>query len=136
MRLDTEATLQAEFYHACRNHGLPCVLELETPAGRLDAVILTEDRLAITDIVEVKRVAIEAYNGNTPQIQRYKKLGCPVHHLHSGIGPHALAIHIWNQRGTPVTLKHIASLSHMKKERKQARATRRLERLRENLSIR
>jgi hypothetical protein len=80
--LQTEATIQAEFYHQCRLLGLTCVLEYTTPVGRLDAVVFAEGLSAIIAGVECKRprthsgtrrneVALE----NSRQLQRYRSTG-------------------------------------------------------------
>lgn len=74
IKMISEATIQAEFYHQCRLIGLPCVLELSTPRGRLDCVILSADGLRALAIVEVKRRVMR----HTRQIQRYKGFGIPV----------------------------------------------------------
>ena len=55
MNFDNEATLQAEFYHACRLLDMTVVMELTTPVGRLDVAILSSDKLRLVAIVEVKK---------------------------------------------------------------------------------
>ena len=78
--LISEAIIQAEFYHACRLIGLPCLLELTTPAGRLDAVVVSSDFKRMLAIVECKHNE----HGKvffSRQIKRYKALGVPVYGL-------------------------------------------------------
>lgn len=140
MRLDTEATLQAEFYHACRLLEIPCILELETPAGRLDAAILNSAHTALLCIVEVKRNEYSLRNGNSPQLVRYRKLGAPVLTLTHKDNPHTLAQFIKDAAYTGTPLSHIQTLTHIKEhrrqERKASRAKRLYERWNENLNFR
>src|SRR5271169_7045453 len=75
---DAEANIQAEFYHQCKLIGLECRLEVTTPVGRLDAVILAPGLQRVLAIVEVKR---EAASFEQRQIERYKTLGVPVYGL-------------------------------------------------------
>lgn len=89
--LDSEANLQGEFYHACRLLGVQCALEVSTRAGRLDAVVLSDDRARILAIVEVKKHAFSFLNGHSSQIIRYKRLGVPVYGLHPEKCAHRLA---------------------------------------------
>lgn len=91
MNLETEATLQAEFYHACRLLNLTCVLELVTPVGRLDAAILTPDKSTLLAVVEVKRNEFSFLEGRSEQIQRYKRLGVEVYGIWIGEDAHKLA---------------------------------------------
>lgn len=90
MNLNTEANLQAEFYHACRLIGQELALEVLTPRGRLDILLLSKDRKRGLAIVEVKPKAYY-FTGCQNQIERYKKLGLPVHGLSQEKDPHALA---------------------------------------------
>ncbi len=89
--LDSEANLQAEFYHACKLLGLQCALEVSTRAGRLDAVVLSACRGRILAIVEVKKHGFAFLNGHSSQIRRYKSLGVPVYGLHPEKCAHRLA---------------------------------------------
>lgn len=72
--LRSEANIQAHFFSKCWAINLPCVLELYTPFGRLDAVIFTSDWKRILAVVEVKR----RDDFSKLQINRYKRLGVPV----------------------------------------------------------
>ena len=74
----SEANIQAEFYHECRLLGVNCLLELNTPVGRLDIAILNKDCSAIVAIVEVKR---GYFNLKSNQFERYRSLGVPVYGL-------------------------------------------------------
>ncbi len=51
----SEANTQAEFYHFARLLDLPVLLEVDTPAGRIDIAVLTTDRNGIVAVVECKR---------------------------------------------------------------------------------
>ena len=70
----TETTIQGEFYHQARLIGLKCILELHTPAGRLDVAVFSDDWSEVTAIVECKKGALYLSN----QIRKYKTLGVPV----------------------------------------------------------
>ena len=73
-KLITEACIQGEFYAACREVGVNCVLEHATPVGRLDCAIFSSDWGGIVGVVEVK-------NGRwfgSGQRERYGMLGVPV----------------------------------------------------------
>lgn len=75
-----EANTQAEFYHHARLLGLPVLLEVITPAGRIDIAVLRSDRSGIVALVECKRNGRAIY-GNSRQILRYKRIGVPVYGL-------------------------------------------------------
>ena len=138
MRLDAEANLQAEFYHQCRLIDLQLALEVTTPAGRLDAAILTPDRLNLVAIVEVKRSKLSFNEGRSRQILNYKALGVPVYGLDTTTDPKRLArsiqIQIRSLQGKPLTA--IASMVHLKVQRLALRHERKLTRLREDLALR
>lgn len=138
MRLDAEANLQAEFYHACRLINLPVALEITTPAGRLDAGILNLERNSLLAVVEVKRSKLSFNEGRSRQIINYKALGLPVYGLHAGTDPHALAATI--QRATTgqpgKLLAIIEGMTHLKEKRLAERRARKLDRLREDYTLR
>ena len=136
----SESNLQGEFYHACRMLGLEVALEVTTPAGRLDAVVLTPDRESFLAIVEVKPAAYMFQDGRRPQIQLYKRLGVPVYGLSPENDAHKLAATIkakhLGQPGTPATT--IFHMTEIKEERAMLRAGRkqaRLARMCENLNL-
>ncbi len=107
MKLENEATLQAEFYHACRLLDMTAVSELVTPVGRLDVVILSPDKKRLLAIVEVKEFEHSFIGGQSAQIVRYKRLGVPVYGLWIGKDPHRLAGNIkaavQNSEGRPLS---------------------------------
>ncbi len=74
----SEANIQAEFYHCCKQIGLNCTLEFNTPVGRMDAAIFCEHWVKLLAIVECKhnRSGIVKH---TAQIERYKSIGVPVY---------------------------------------------------------
>lgn len=75
-----EANTQAEFYHHARLQELPILLEVTTPAGRIDVAVLCADRSGIVAVVECKRGG-RPMDGKSKQIRRYKRLGVPVYGL-------------------------------------------------------
>lgn len=81
MNLNTEANLQAEFYHFAKLRGWPVVLELITNAGRVDIALLSKDRTRLLALVECKCSPIYFAGGKSAQIARYKTLGVPVYGL-------------------------------------------------------
>lgn len=74
LELLSESVIQAEFYRQCCAIGLPCTLELVTPAGRLDAAVFNKSWTMIIAVVEVKNGHRFSYR----QIARYKTIGVPV----------------------------------------------------------
>lgn len=138
MRLDAEANLQAEFYHACRLIELPCVLEVHTPAGRIDAAILNKARTHLLAVIEVKRDRSAFMDGRSQQIQSYKQLGLPVYGLAQGDDPHRLARSIAAATATAPgkTIREIMGMGHIRETRLKGKRERRIARLRENLCIR
>lgn len=80
MKLNSEANTQAELYHQARRIGLEVALEVVTPFGRLDLVVLSECRKSLHAIVEVKRTMFAGVG--TQQLLRYKQIGVPVHLFH------------------------------------------------------
>lgn len=138
MNLNTEANLQAEFYHACRLIDLPVSLEVSTPAGRLDCAILDANRTMLLAIVEVKDSPTAFLGGESLQIQRYKTLGVPVYGLSPRNDPHRLAATIKRRHQYPdgVFIATFAGQeSYVRKfraqkreEREQARAKAQLQR--------
>jgi hypothetical protein len=101
MNLNTEANIQAEFYHACRLIDLPVALEIRTPAGRVDCMVLDKDRTMVLAIVEVKDSPNAFLSGNMLQIQRYKTLGVPVYGLCPRNCAHRLAATIKRKHQFP-----------------------------------
>lgn len=73
--VQTEAEIQAEFYHQCRLVGILCRLELHTRAGRPDCIIGTKDGNKAAVVVEVKRGATRL---DHRQLARYRWLGLDV----------------------------------------------------------
>lgn len=138
VQLDTEANIQAEFYHACRLIDLPVSLEIRTPAGRLDAAVLSHDRLHLLAVVEVKRNKYQFHDGKSRQIVRYKALGVPVYGLHGDQDAHKLAATIktaeGNSPGKP--LAEISKMIFLREGRRQERLNRRVARFNENLIVR
>jgi hypothetical protein len=132
MNIRNEATLQAELFHALRLLGLFPILELDTPAGRLDLVLLSQDQSSLLAIVEVKE---HPYQFKTSQLARYRLLGVPVFTLCYSGNPHALASQLFHSTFTPVPLSHIRSQTQIKADRKMVRQSRRNERLRESLNL-
>ncbi len=132
MRLDTEANLQAEFYHECKLIGLPCSLEVITPAGRLDAVVLNAAKTQFLAIIEVKRDPVSFLGGYSTQIKRYKRLGVPVYGLSSHNDPAKLAATIKAKHfafpGVPI--EKISSQCLISQERAAEIKARRIHRLR------
>src|SRR5271154_7035683 len=131
MKLDNEANIQAEFYHACRLIGIQCVLEVFTVVGRLDAVIFNQQRTYFLAIVEVKKEQHRFANGSSKQILRYKQLGVPVYGLSWEKDPHRLAATIKakhaNDPGIAVTA--IESMRQIKGNRRQQVHERKVQRL-------
>ena len=78
MNLNNEANTQAEFYHQCRLLGVECALEVNTPFGRVDVAVLSDDRKRFLAIVEVKQQRVDF---RREQIDRYKQIGVPVYGL-------------------------------------------------------
>lgn len=74
----SEANIQAEFYHHCKNLGVVCVLEYVTPVGRLDAAVFSPNAKHLVAIVEFKRDALKV-NMQSRQMSRYQKIGVPVY---------------------------------------------------------
>jgi hypothetical protein len=101
MKLETEATLQAEFYHACRLIDLTCALEVTTPAGRVDCMILDKTKTMLLAIVEVKDSPTAFLNSSLVQIHRYKTLGVPVYGLCPRNCAHRLAATIKRKHQFP-----------------------------------
>jgi len=98
--LDSEANLQAEFYHQCKLIGQQCALEVTTRVGRLDIAVLSADRCRILAIVEAKKSHAYFANGQSAQIQRYKLLGLPVYGLSPSVCPERLAKTIQAKHGS------------------------------------
>ena len=80
--LMTEATIQAELYHQCRLMGLRAVLEYNTPVGRMDLVVLSEDGKSVVAGVECKRPTTQSgrrrnenQTANSRQMRRYQTTG-------------------------------------------------------------
>ncbi len=84
----TEATIQAEFYHACKLANLECHLEHVVPKTqqisnkgcRFDAVIVVNNRIAaIIEIKKPNRKGRDPYwYVTTPKYKRYSQYGPPV----------------------------------------------------------
>lgn len=139
IRLDSEANLQAEFYHACRLIDLPCALEVTTPAGRHDAVILSADRRAILAIIEVNPHKADFMGGRSPQITRYKSIGAPVYGLSPEKDPHRLAATLKERHANDAGVQLaaiIARRNELAARRRKERNQLRYERLKESLNIR
>jgi len=77
---NSEANVQAEFYHQCRLIGLPVALEVTTPVGRLDVAVLNATGDGCVAIVECKKAAC-MISAELGQVRRYKKIGVPVYGL-------------------------------------------------------
>lgn len=128
MRLDAEANIQAEFYHACKLIGQEIALEVTTPAGRIDCALLNPARTEITAFVEVKRQANDFLQGRSKQIQRYKLLGVPIYGLAAGYDIHALAKTLQTRHQTGKAIDDIAGMTHIKSARRQERKDARISR--------
>lgn len=136
MRLDAEANTQAEFYHCCRLLGLQCVLEVTTPAGRIDVAILTQDRLSVVAFVEVKRREASFGGGNSSQLRRYKQLGVPIYGLSEPARAMGLAATLSKlPESSAKTIAEIMAKTHIKEARKEFRKRSREMRLSENLNL-
>ena len=139
MRLDSEANIQAEFYHQARLSGLNCVLEIDTPAGRIDAAIMDESKTAFLCFIECKRDQLPR-SFHSPQLARYSKLGVPVLTLSGKQSPSALVASIAAANYRPIPIQEIAAMSHLKRERlaerKKNRLSRSLAKWSDNLNFR
>jgi hypothetical protein len=121
---DSEANIQAEFYHRARLLGLEVQMEMHTPVGRLDAAILSSDRSHLLAIVECKRYKISR---DAVQIKRYERIGVPVYILSSKYGAETLAKSLklaFSDDASGVSIEKVMS---MPKCPKKARYSRMLE---------
>lgn len=127
--LYTEANHQAEFYHQCKVHGIECALEVNTPAGRHDLVVLNAARNAFVAIVECKKTGSHT-DPNSWQLTRYRMIGVPVYLLKSGADALPLLQRIIRETSgkEPVSIAAIGQMEHIRKIRSERRIARRLAR--------
>jgi hypothetical protein len=133
MTFDSEANTQAEFYHVARTIGLRVALEVSSPIGRFDIVVLTEDATAIICIVECKKTGHCGRRGKW-QIKRYEKAGVPVYLLDDFDEAESLARSIKERRAAfiPVLLDTINAIT---REPRAWRKQRRIERTSSRIAI-
>lgn len=71
----------AKFYHECMLLKIPCILEVTTQFGRVDAIIELNDKFLI---IEFKTTERELYETHTAeQLARYCQHNCPVILIHN-----------------------------------------------------
>ena len=92
----SEANIQAEFYFWAKTLGLPCLLELSTPKGRLDVAIFNSTKTQLLAIVECKRDGCQL-NEHSRQMVRYRKIGVPIYGLFLPSEAEGLARKIQNE---------------------------------------
>lgn len=81
--LQSEALVQAEFYCNCKSLGMNVALQVTVPVGFLDVAIFNSDWTRLLAIVECKRMTRIGPDVGYWQMERYKRLGVPVHKLNS-----------------------------------------------------
>lgn len=84
INLSSEANTVAEFCYHAKHLGLTFALEVRTPVGRLDIVILNAQQTHFLAIVEAKRDHKYQYTAFAPKIKqcaRYELIGVPVEPL-------------------------------------------------------
>lgn len=118
-----EANVQAEFYHWCRLLGCNCVLEMRTPAGRIDVAILDDQSTRLLCIVECKREGRRHGISETCQIRRYKTIGVPVFGLDrrdkaEKLVRQILRDYVTNTQYDGISIKQVRSMAKVPRSRK------------------
>lgn len=131
MKFDAEANLQAEIYHQARLAGLPLALEVTTPAGRHDAVVLNPSHSHLIALIECKRSAL-SFTGKSSQIERYKRLGLPLYTVSNSDSPALFVQRLITELSgkTGATIAQIEAMDHLKKDRLERRKFRKKSRVR------
>lgn len=117
----TEANIQAELYHHFKMAGVHCVLEFNTPVGRLDCAVLSDDLTHLVAIVECK-LGFEP-SETSWQMTRYGKIGPKVYCLKAIADTESMASKIKFQhvldydRKNWVTLESVKEMDSLKTRR-------------------
>ena|SRR6267154_3885650 len=75
-----EANIQGEFYYWCRVLGISCCLEMHSPIGRFDIVVMDQSCTMALAIVECKNPT-RPINRHSRQVKRYLSSGVPVYSI-------------------------------------------------------